>query len=171
MTNSVPHAYILRYETANSTALGGHPKRSTICRANTKLTAPITTPISTSSENAVLKISPASALFPSPILIPARGAPPRPMRFANAWIISVIGSTMPSAARASIPESSICATYMRSTILYRNVISCAITAGIESRTISGSIRPFPSSSVIFFFSFVMLMPPLYVNQKIFDNKL
>lgn len=103
-----------------------------------------------SSKNAVLKIRFASSRFPSPILIPALGEPPSPIRLANAWMISVIGRTIPSAASASIPSPSILATYIRSTILYKKVISWAITAGIESRTIRGSIFPFSSSAVIFF---------------------
>ena len=57
---------------------------------------------------------------------------------------------MITAASASIPSPSILATYIRSTILYKKMISWAITAGIESQTIRSSIFPFSSSAVIFF---------------------
>ena len=106
------------------------------------------TPMSTSMEKAVLKMRSASGAFPSPSLMPARGAPPSPMRFANACMMSVMGSTMPSAASASMPASSMRATYIRSTMLYKNVMSCAMIAGMLSRTISGRIAPWSSSAVL-----------------------
>lgn len=60
-----------------------------------------------------------------------------------------MGRTIPNAASASIPELSIFATNILSTILYRKVISCAITAGIVNLNTRGSILPSPSLSVAF----------------------
>lgn len=59
---------------------------------------------------------------------------------------------MPKAAKASMPEPSILATNILSTMLYKNVISCAITAGIVSLKTSGSIFPSPNLSVALFVS-------------------
>lgn len=81
---SVPQEYIFRYETANSTAPGGQPKQMTIGFAKMKTAVPSTMPIPRRSRNAVLKMPFASFSLPSPNLMPARGAPPSPIRFANA---------------------------------------------------------------------------------------
>ena len=62
----------------------------------------------------------AKSEFPSPILC-LLGAPPSPTRLAKACIISVMGSTIPRAARASIPDCSILATYILSTMLYKRL--------------------------------------------------
>lgn len=59
-----------------------------------------------------------------------------------------MGRTMPSAASASMPTSAMRATYILSTILYKKVISCATTAGTDSRTMSGRIFPSASSAVM-----------------------
>ncbi len=118
-------------------------------RARNSVNALITMPVTVSSIKAVLKILFASPSSPSPSFMLARGAPPIPIRLANACIIKVIGKTIPSAASASIPPSPIFATNILSTMLYKKVISWAITAGIVSLNISGSIFPFPSCSVEF----------------------
>lgn len=100
-------------------------------------------------------------------LVGLGGAPPSPTRFANACMISVMGSTIPSAASASMPEPSIRATYILSTILYKNVMSCAMTAGMVSLNTSGRIFPSASSAVISCFSlFAMPVPVLFCFQSV-----
>ena len=64
-------------------------------------------------------------------------------------MINVIGRTIPSAAKASIPTFSIFATKILSTMLYKKVINCAITAGIVSLNTNGSILPLANCSSIF----------------------
>ena len=119
--------------------------------------APMTTPIMNSITDAVLNILFASGKLSSPILMPALGAPPRPTRLAHACIINVIGRTMPSAARASIPDPAILDTYILSTMLYKKVMSCAMTAGTARRKTKGSIFPRSNSSVISFFCLFLLI--------------
>ena len=127
--------------------MSGQPNKTTICLASANTVTVSTAPIVASKTNALLNILLASSLSPSPSFIPARGEPPNPTKLANAVSISVTGNTMPSAASASMPCSGICATYMRSTMLYKKVISCATTAGIVSRSTSGSILPCSSRNV------------------------
>lgn len=117
-----------------------------------------------------MKIFTASFSSPAPSFMLARGAPPRPTRFAKAWIISVMGRTIPSAASASMPDSSIFATYILSTMLYKNVMSCAITAGMVSLKTSGRIFPLPSFSVVFLFGvFSVFSFSICSNSNIADN--
>lgn len=122
-TNTVPAEYILRYDEANPTALKGQPKSTTTGVAVNTRTKLNTMPMAVSITDEVLKTLTASLSSPAPSFMLARGAPPSPTRLANAWIINVTGRTIPSAARASIPVSSICATYILSTMLYKKVIS------------------------------------------------
>lgn len=51
------------------------------------------------------------------------------------------GRTIHNAAGASIPEPSIFTTNILSTVLYKNVIICAMTAEAVSFTISGKFFP------------------------------
>ena len=55
------------------------------------------------NKNEMLNILFASSLLFSPSFILALGEPPSPIKLANAWIIIVIGKTIPKAAKASIP--------------------------------------------------------------------
>ncbi|MOA09826.1 hypothetical protein D3C78_1296800 [compost metagenome] len=60
---------------------------------------------------------------PSPIFMEARGAPPAPIRAANAEINIMIGKDIPIADKASVPPSSILPRNIRSTTLYMALIS------------------------------------------------
>ena len=93
-----------------------------INRQKKNVTKEIIIPIAKRRIKDVLKMLFASFKSFWPIFIVALGEPPKPIKFPNAWIISVIGKTIPKAAKAFIP-SSIWETYILSTMLYKNVIN------------------------------------------------
>ena len=92
--------------------------------------------------------------FFSPRAMLASGAPPSPTRLAKALTMMVMGKTTPSPAMARVLSGSGNApTYMRSTRLYKRLMTCARTAGKASFATSTPTRSLPRS--IFFFSLMV----------------
>ena len=83
----------------------------------------------------------ASSFFPAPRRMLVRGAPPIPMRAAKAEMIMMMGIDTPTPVRAAAPTPSIRPMYIRSTMLYRALMSWAVMAGMDS--FSTSLKMFP----------------------------
>ncbi len=121
------------------------PKRRSNFSPVSKKKAVSTTEIASRTVKQLPRIRSAASLSPCPILIEAWGAPPIPMRALNAEIIMIIGKETPTPVSAAAPTSGMCPMYIRSTMLYSILTSCAAIAGSANRNSSFPIRSFPKS--------------------------
>ena len=74
----------------------------------------------------------AESQSPRPMNIDARGAPPEATKAEKAETMSISGMQTPMPVSARLPTSGMCPMYMRSTMLYSMLTSCAITVGTAS---------------------------------------
>ena len=86
------------------------------------------TPRSKRRLNALPMMCSASRISPRPRAMELSGAPPLPHRLANPMMMVIIGRAIPMPVKASRP-SAIWPIYIRSTMLYRMLISWATAIG------------------------------------------
>ena len=77
------------------------------------------------------------------------GAPPSPTNVPKEDSSVTMGPQMPAPASAVSPMSGMFPIYMRSTMPYSTLTSCATMAGIASRSTSRGILSLPKSFVRF----------------------
>ena len=120
------------------------------------------TPVMTSSRKVLfmtvaarLRCASPSSCCAAPRAIENSGMPPVPNRFANAVTISRIGKVRPTPVSALTESSGIWPMYMRSTILYRTLTSCATTIGMARRRMLPETFPLEKSLT----ACILLLPP------------
>ena len=79
-------------------------------------------------------------------MIEARGAPPMAASAANALTTMMRGKHTPNPVSAKAPSFGMCPMYMRSTMLYRTLTTCAVMAGTARRNNSGPSASDPRST-------------------------
>lgn len=106
----------------------------------------------------------ACLLEPWPIFIEAKGAPPTPIRYANAEMIIIIGAVTPNPANAVPPTSGMWPMYILSTKLYSKDTNCPIIAGKAMEKNNFFILPTPSL-LLFIFWLSNFLSPNYITKK------